>query len=52
MDIDIKLDSLNYDELFEIHTSVKNFISYLNDQIETREVEKRKNEWNSSKEIK
>ena len=44
MDIDIKLDSLNYDELLEIHTTVKNFISYLSDQIETREVEKRKNE--------
>ena len=45
MDIDIKLDSLNYDELLDIYTTVKNFISYLNDQIETREVEKRKNEW-------
>ena len=44
MDIDIKLDSLNYDELLEIYNTVKNFISYLNDQIETREVEKRKNE--------
>lgn len=44
MDIDIKLDSLNYDELIDIHSAIKNFISYLNDQIETREVEKRKNE--------
>ena len=41
MDIDIKLDSLNYDELLEIYNTVKNFISYLNDQIETREVEKK-----------
>lgn len=44
MDIDIKLDSLSYDELLEFYNTVKNFISYLNDQIETREVEKRKNE--------
>ncbi len=44
MDIDIKLDSLSYDELLEMHSAVKNFISYLSDQMETREVEKRKTE--------
>ncbi len=44
MDLDIKLDNLNYDELLEFYSTVNNFISYLNDQIETREVEKRKNE--------
>lgn len=44
MDIDIKLDSLSYDELLELHSAVKNFISYLGDQIETREVETKKTE--------
>ncbi len=44
MDIDIKLESLNYDELLEFYNTVNNFISYLNDQIETREVEKKKND--------
>jgi len=41
MDLDIKMSELDYDELLELYSIIKDFISYLDNQIETSEVEKK-----------
>ena len=41
MDLDIKTSELEYDELLELYSIIKDFISYLDNQIETSEVEKK-----------
>lgn len=41
MDLDIKLNEINYDELLALYNKVKDFISYLDNEIETSEVEKK-----------
>ena len=40
MDIDIKLNEINHEELLSLYSKVKDFISYLDNEIETSEVEK------------
>ena len=44
MDIDIKLSEISHDELISLYSKVKDFISYLDNEIETSEVEK-KTKW-------
>ena len=41
MDLDVKMSEIDYDELLELYGIVKDFISYLDNQIETSEVEKK-----------
>lgn len=40
MELDIKLNTLNYDDLIVLYNKTKDFISFLNNEIETSEVEK------------
>jgi len=42
MDIDIKLSKVEQDELLDLYSTVKSFISYLETEIETSEIEKKK----------
>jgi len=44
MDIDIKLDEISHEDLLLLNTKVKDFITYLDNEIETSEVEK-KTKW-------
>lgn len=41
MDNDIKLNEISHDDLVLLYNKVKDFISYLDNEIETREVEKK-----------
>ena len=41
MDIDINLSEINHEELISLYNKVKDFISYLDNEIETSEVEKK-----------
>lgn len=41
MDIDINLNEINYDDLILLYNKTKDFISFLNNEIETSEVEKK-----------
>ena len=43
MDIDIKLDKVSGEDLLSLYSKTKDFISYLNNEIETSEVEKKNN---------
>ena len=43
MDIDIKLDQIDHDDLLALHDKVKNYIATLENEIETSEVEKKSN---------
>lgn len=40
MELDVKLNTLNYDDLIILYNKTKDFISFLNNEIETSEVEK------------
>lgn len=40
MELDVKLNTLNYDDLIVLYNKTKDFISFLNNEIETSEVEK------------
>ena len=40
MELDIKIASLSYDDLITLYNKTKDFISYLDNEIETSEVEK------------
>ena len=44
MNIDIKLDKIDNEDLLTIYSKVKDFISFLDNEIETSEVEKKSNE--------
>jgi len=44
MDLDINLNEINHDDLILLYNKVKDFISFLNNEIETSEVEK-KTKW-------
>ena len=44
MDLDINLNEISYDELIAIYNKAKDFISFLSNEIETSEVEK-KTKW-------
>ena len=41
MNINIDIENLKHDELLEIYNKTKDFISFLNNEIETVEVEKK-----------
>jgi len=41
MDIDISLNKVSHEDLLGLYTKVKEFISYLDSEIETSEVEKK-----------
>ncbi len=41
MNINIDIDKLEHDELLEIYNKTKDFISFLSNEIETVEVEKK-----------
>ena len=41
MEIDIKLNEISHDDLIMLYNKVKDFISYLDNEIETSEVEKK-----------
>ena len=41
MDLEIKLNEIDYDELLNSYSKTKEFISYLDNEIETVEVEKK-----------
>ena len=41
MDLEIKLNEINYDELLNLYSKTKDVISYLDNEIETVEVEKK-----------
>ena len=41
MDLDINLNEISYDELIAIYNKAKDFISFLSNEIETSEVEKK-----------
>ena len=41
MDIGIKLDKIDHEELLNLYTKTKDFVSYLDNEIETVEVEKK-----------
>ena len=43
MNLDIKLDKIDNDDLITLYSKVKDFISFLNNEIETSEVEKKSN---------
>lgn len=43
MELDIQLSKISHDELLSIYAKTKDFISYLNNEIETSEVEKKTN---------
>ena len=44
MDIDINLNEISHDDLLLLYNRVKDFISFLDNEIETSEVEK-KTKW-------
>ena len=44
MEIDIKLNEISHDDLILLYNKVKDFVSFLDNEIETREVEK-KTKW-------
>ena len=44
MDLDINLNEISHDDLILLYNKVKDFISYLDNEIETSEVEK-KTKW-------
>ena len=44
MEIDIKLNEISHDDLILLYNKVKAFVSFLDNEIETREVEK-KTKW-------
>lgn len=48
MNIDIKLDKIDNEDLLTIYSKVKDFISFLDNEIETSEVEKKSNEWSDN----
>ena len=39
MEIDIKLNEISHDDLILLYNKVKDFVSFLDNEIETREVE-------------
>ena len=41
MEIDINLNEINYDDLILLYNKTKDFISFLDNEIETSEVEKK-----------
>ncbi len=41
MEMDINLNEINYDDLILLYNKAKDFISFLNNEIETSEVEKK-----------
>ena len=41
MEIDIKLNEISHDDLTLLYNKVKDFVSFLDNEIETREVEKK-----------
>ena len=41
MEIDVNLNEINYDDLILLYNKTKDFISFLNNEIETSEVEKK-----------
>lgn len=41
MEIDIKLNEISHDDLILLYNKVKDFVSFLDNEIETREVEKK-----------
>ena len=41
MDIDINLNEISHDELIALYSKVREFISFLDNEIETSEVEKK-----------
>lgn len=41
MDIDINLNEIDHEDLILLYNKVKDFISYLSNEIETSEVEKK-----------
>lgn len=41
MEIDINLNEVNYDDLILLYNKTKDFISFLDNEIETSEVEKK-----------
>lgn len=41
MEIDIKLNEINHDDLVLLYNKLKDFISFLDNEIETSEVEKK-----------
>ena len=41
MDLDIYLNQISHDDLIMLYNKVKDFISFLNNEIETSEVEKK-----------
>lgn len=41
MDLDINLSEISHDDLILLYNKVKDFISFLNNEIETSEVEKK-----------
>ncbi len=43
MELDIQLNKISHEELLSIYAKTKDFISYLNNEIETSEVEKKTN---------
>ncbi len=44
MEIDIKLNEISHDDLILLYNKVKDFVSFLDNEIETREVEN-KTKW-------
>ena len=40
-EIDIKLNEISHDDLILLYNKVKDFVSFLDNEIETREVEKK-----------
>ena len=51
MDIDIKLDKISYEDLLSLYSKTKDFISFLDNEIETSEVEKKNNGWSNTTKI-
>ena len=43
MNVDIKLDKIDHEDLLSLYSKVKDFISFLDNEIETSEVEKKSN---------
>ena len=43
MDFDIKLDEIEHEDLLNLYSKINDFISYLDNEIETSEVERKKN---------
>ena len=41
MDLDIKLNEISHEELLALYAKLKDFISFLDNEIETSEVEKK-----------